>query len=103
MEEELQYWRKYGSGIYPSISINNKTFRGNIDPLSVYNAICAGFLNPPEICKETLGIVTPIVIHEIKKEAKGMSWGGIILIVILVIMFNGMVIYCYRRQTKREA
>lgn len=36
-----------GTGTFPSIVINNKTYRGTIEPLSVYNALCAGFKNPP--------------------------------------------------------
>ena len=43
IDDEIKYWKSYGSGIYPSIVINNITYRGQIDPLSVFNAICAGF------------------------------------------------------------
>jgi len=51
LEDDLVYMRKFGTGLYPSVVINNKTFRGNIDTLGVYNAICAGFLDPPTICR----------------------------------------------------
>jgi len=48
IDEEIRYWREYGTNIYPSIVVNQKTYRGQIEPLSVYNAICAGFTTPPE-------------------------------------------------------
>jgi len=28
IDEEIEYWRQYGSGIYPSVVINNRTYRG---------------------------------------------------------------------------
>ena len=43
IDKEIEYWRDFGTNIYPSVVINKKTYRGQIDPLSVYNAICAGF------------------------------------------------------------
>lgn len=43
IDEELNYWKIYGSGLYPSIVINNRTYRGQLDKLSVFNALCAGF------------------------------------------------------------
>lgn len=28
IESEIEYWKKYGSGIYPAIVVNNRTYRG---------------------------------------------------------------------------
>ena len=28
IDEEIDYWKTYGSGIYPSLVINNRTYRG---------------------------------------------------------------------------
>jgi hypothetical protein len=28
IDEEIKYWKAYGSGIFPSIVINNKTYKG---------------------------------------------------------------------------
>ena len=28
IDEEIEYWRLYGTGIYPAIMINNRAFRG---------------------------------------------------------------------------
>lgn len=56
IEKEIGYWKEYGTNIYPSVVINKKTYRGQIEPLSVYNALCAGFKNPPDQCLKTLHI-----------------------------------------------
>ncbi len=33
IDEELVYWKTYGSGLYPSIVINNRTYRGQLEKL----------------------------------------------------------------------
>ena len=29
IEDEINYWKTYGTGIYPSLVINNRTYRGH--------------------------------------------------------------------------
>lgn len=40
-----------GIAIHPSVTVNNITFRGEINGYNVFKAICAGFKDMPEICK----------------------------------------------------
>jgi hypothetical protein len=47
IDSEIKYWKEYGTMIYPSVVINKSTYRGQIDPLSIFNAICAGFKTAP--------------------------------------------------------
>ena len=47
IDAEIRYWTDFGTNIYPSIVINNRNYRGQIDSLSVFNAICAAFEEPP--------------------------------------------------------
>lgn len=42
-----------GAFFFPSIIINNQTFRGDFEPDEVKQAICAGFKELPGICKHT--------------------------------------------------
>jgi hypothetical protein len=28
IDQEIEYWKTYGSGIYPALVINNRTYRG---------------------------------------------------------------------------
>jgi len=48
IENEIAIWLDIGAQIYPLIVINKKTYRGQIEPLAVFNAICAGFKEPPQ-------------------------------------------------------
>ncbi len=54
IDAEIKYWTDFGTNIYPSIVINNRNYRGQIDSLSVFNAICAAFKDPPYQCLKTL-------------------------------------------------
>lgn len=54
IDSEIAYWKEFGTNTYPSVVINQKTYRGQIEPLSVFNAVCAGFTNPPNQCLKTL-------------------------------------------------
>jgi len=50
-----------------------------------------------------LGIYTPQNLDDIKKAGgAGIRGGKITLIVIFVVLLNIVVVYCYRRHTKRE-
>ena len=31
IDEEISYWKEYGTGLFPSIVINNQTFRGQFE------------------------------------------------------------------------
>ena len=50
IDSEIDYWKIYGSGIYPSVVVNNRTYRGQLESLAVFNALCAGFLEAPGMC-----------------------------------------------------
>ena len=43
IDTDVEYWAKYGSNLFPSIVINNSTYRGQLETNAVFNAICAGF------------------------------------------------------------
>lgn len=43
MKAQQQYWKTFGAGFWPSIVINNRVYRGDLDPEEVFSAICSGF------------------------------------------------------------
>ena len=52
---------------------------------------------------KTLGLYTPEGIPmELKNPSLGVSGSLIVLIVFLVIILNVLIVYCYRRYTRRE-
>ncbi|CDW80556.1 vacuolar sorting receptor 3 [Stylonychia lemnae] len=98
IDSEIDYWKQYGSGIFPSIVINNRTYRGQIESLAVFNAICAGFEIAPNYCQSTLGSYTP----DFLDKGDGIKGSVIVLIVLALIFINFVIVYCYRRHAKRE-
>jgi hypothetical protein len=47
LRQEADGWKQYGTGYWPSIVINDRTYRGDLVPDNVFNALCAGFNEEP--------------------------------------------------------
>lgn len=101
IDEDIELWRQYGTGKYPAVVINGVTFRGQIEATNVFEAICAGFERMPRYCADTL--------KNIRKNSgpyenmpDGIAPSVLALIVVSLIALNVVIIYCYRRITKRE-
>ena len=52
LDNEMYYYKKYGAHYYPSIVINNLTYRGQMEPTMVMMALCSGFSSTPGLCAE---------------------------------------------------
>jgi hypothetical protein len=50
LREERKQWKSLGSAYWPSIVINDRTYRGDLVPDSVLNALCSGFTSEPKYC-----------------------------------------------------
>lgn len=74
------------------MTINDVIFRGEFDAYKVFTEICGSFRETPEECK--------------KEEQKASStftkvlW--ISLLIVFLVIANVVIIYCYRRLSKRE-
>ena len=101
IDKEISYWKEYGTNIYPSIVINQKTYRGQIEPMSVFNAICAGFTSPPDQCLKTLHLEKTIQ-KTVVDDGESISVVLIVGIVVLLILVNVLIVYCCRRKAKRD-
>ena len=108
IDNEIKYWREYGTNIYPSVVINKKTFRSQIEPLSVFNAICASFESPPNQCLKTLH-KEPLksmkealkdVEDAMKNEGHGLSETFVIILFVVLITVNIVIVYLCRRKAK---
>lgn len=60
--------------------------------------MCSGFKESPSICQPYLNSYTP----DFLPSEDGIKPGIIVAIVIGLILFNAIIVYCYRRQSKRE-
>lgn len=104
IEKDVEYWAKYGSNLFPSIVINNQTYRGQLETQAVMNALCASFNTPPKICRKLLAaddIEHNVVIGMVKLNGGYRTHHvvGICLVFTLGLM---VVLYCYRRHAKRQ-
>ncbi len=101
IDDEISYWKEYGTNIYPSVVINQKSYRGQIEPMSVFNAICAGFTKPPNQCLKTLHLEKTVQRTTVI-DGDSISVGAIIGIVTALIFVNVLIVYCCRRKAKRD-
>lgn len=91
-------WKQYGTGYWPSIVINDKTYRGDLVPDSVLNAICAGYTSMPPFCKKFEEQLAEG--HRI--EPQGITGNVLIFVVVLLVLVNILLIVLYKRCTKKE-
>jgi cbb3-type cytochrome oxidase subunit 3 len=99
----MEYYSKYGSKLYPAIVINNQTFRGQLEVEAVMNAICAGFADPPRMCKRVLddnNTEDGVLIFDFDEDMVPMHHvAGVILFTMLTVT---CVLCLYRRHAKRQ-
>jgi hypothetical protein len=96
LRENDRQWKVYGSGYWPSVVINNRTYRGDLVPDSVLNAICSAFSTEPSSCKkfkQEAGIAT---------EPEGITGNVLIVVVVLLVLVNILMIFIYRKCTSGE-
>ena len=102
IDKEIGYWKEFGTSVFPSIVINSKTYRGQLEPLSVFNAICAGFENPPDDCLPTLHRTASQEGNAAIQPSDGISASAIVMIVVAVIIINVIAVVLCRRSQKRQ-
>ena len=51
LEEMHAKWISFGHHFYPSVIINNSTFRGEVSPDNVFEGICSAFEKMPKKCE----------------------------------------------------
>ena len=51
LKQSAAEWQKLGTFLYPAMVINDRTFRGRLNPENVYEAVCASFRHEPKECR----------------------------------------------------
>lgn len=104
IDDDINYWSKYGTSLFPSIIINNSTYRGQLETQAVMNAICAGFKDAPRMCKRILQIAD--IEHNIGEGViyynDGYRVHHVLLVCAAFLVFLCIFLCCYRRYAKRE-
>lgn len=98
LREESIKWKAYGSAYWPSIVINERTYRGDMVPDSVFAALCSAFIEEPSYCtkfKEQEGIPT-------QAGSSGVTRNVLVMVVVFLVALNILIIFLYRRCQNRE-
>ncbi len=95
--------------MHPSITINNITYRGDLNGYDIFRAVCVGFKDQPNVCKgdSVFSIIEKISEGDnaqprsVKKQKHARKW-HIVIAVVVVIALNLGALYLYRRHTKQK-
>lgn len=96
LEEEESLLKKYEIKYNPAIVINERVYRGNMNPDSVFKSICAGFNVTPDVCFDDYDMGT----MERKHPEGSIGASTIIGLILAVIIINIVIVYCYRKNTR---
>ena len=98
LREHYDMWTQYGVLYYPSVTINKVSYRGDLTPLNIVEAICASFWSQPQFCMDFYveeNIQVPLSSHN------SIVTGEVLIVVaVLLIAVNLGLIYVYRRCAK---
>lgn len=95
LKKERTLFLQNGIQFWPSVSINNETFKGNLEGDQIFEAVCSKFNKYPEYCYEIMGVT-------INEELEGISVPKlVILVLITLILFFLFLVFCYRTYLKR--
>ena len=105
LEEDRNWAKTFGINLHPAISINNITYRGQFEGFDIFKAICAGFLEQPEICKGDKVLQffslenTGDLLYRRRSVIKLFH---IVAAVIVVLLLNVLALCIYRKYQKRK-
>jgi hypothetical protein len=93
-------WKEYGTLYWPSVTINTKTFRGDITAENILEVICAGLAEKPSVCvnfykEEHIAYKKPSFLTQ--NRSKLASVELLVGIVVALVVVNVILIFCYRR------
>lgn len=106
MSENAENWKEYGTLYWPSIVINKRTFRGDVNAENVMEAVCAAYNDPPQACIDFFKVEEIVYVNNREVGAAvpddSISTELLIFIVTFLVGVNLLLILAYRRCMKRE-
>ena len=98
-------WKEYGTLYWPSVTINQVTYRGDITAENILEIICAALASKPNVClnfykEEHIAYKKPSFLTANRDRFASVEL--LIGIVVLLIGINVVLVFCYRRCQKRE-
>jgi len=99
LKENHQRWLEYGTHFWPSVTINKISYRGDITPANILEAVCAGLYSKPSVCLDFYqeeNIKIPV------REESIITAELLIVVMVSLLVVNFALIYAYRRCAKKE-
>lgn len=99
LAKNSEAWRDYGILYWPSVTINKVSYRGDITPANILEAVCAGLYTKPRVCLdfyEEEDIAVPVNSESIVTAEL------LVFVVVLLLAVNVVLIVAYRRCAKKE-
>ena len=104
MRSNAEQWAEYGTLYWPSITIDRLTFRGDLNPENILEAVCATLTVKPDVCIQFYqeeGIAFSIT-DQYNRRLSPVTTELLVGVVIVLILVNLVLIYAYRRCAKKE-
>lgn len=100
----MRYYDQYGPNLFPSVVINNQTYRGQLEVEEVFNAVCSGFYTVPRVCKKYLETndINNSDLTLMAASTLRVGTGRAFKLVVLIMGGFCIFLYCYRRSAKRQ-
>ena len=105
LKANAERWKDYGTLYWPSVTINQVTYRGDITAENILEVICAGMATKPKVClnfykEEHIAYKKPEFLSGSRSKLASVNLlVGIVLLLIVVIV---ILIFAYHRCMKRE-
>lgn len=102
LKTNAKQWTEYGTLYWPSITINKQTFRGDITPQNILEAICATLWSKPKVCLDFYAEESIAVPLSNQNHNSVITWELLVIIVTFLLAVNMALIFVYRRCAKKE-
>jgi hypothetical protein len=107
LKDNAALWKEYGTLYWPSVTIDKLTFRGDITPENILEAICASLANKPDVCfrfyeEEGIAFTRPEVMSSFGGKISPVTTELLVFVVVVLVLVNLALIYAYRQCAKKE-
>ena len=90
------------------MTVNNISFRGDLNGYDIFRAVCAGFKDIPKVCKgdaifdQITQLDSTSTVEGHGKSGKTIKGYQILIAIIVVMIINFGALYLYRRHHKQK-
>lgn len=105
LKEDRDWSNLMGTFMHPSVTINNITYRGDLNGYDIFKAVCAGFQDMPTVCKGDNIFEVMAELENKPDNQRGSHFAKgyhIVGAIIIVMLFNFAALYAYRRYHKKK-